>query len=139
MVQERTDLGNRVRTLYDTDPDRDVYETLALEVDGLYRLVVRHAHTAANTAISVYPVGFMSDLLAVRAKLAHGAPISWRWHAEQFRRQWRNRNYWNGFLAEVDYPPSGLIHTMCGRGWTRRRAARNLGYQLWLDNSNQRG
>lgn len=89
---------------------------------------------AQETAVSVYPVGFMSDLLAVRARLVHGAPISWRWRIEQFRRSWRRRSYWNGFLAEVDYPPAGLTHTRCGHGWTRRRAARDLGYALWKDN-----
>lgn len=82
--------------------------------------------------ISVYPVGVMSVLLTLR----HSPPSHWnlRWHARNFRTHWRRRSYWNGFLAEVDYPPAGLIHTTCGKGWTRRSAARDLGLQLWKDN-----
>lgn len=134
MTEKPTEVGNAIRKLYDTDPDRGVYEGIALQVDDLWRRVQKHRETAENTAISVYPVGFMSGLLAVRARLRHRAPIAWRWHAANFRRQWRNPNYWNGFLAEVDYPPEGLTHTMCGRGWTRQRAAENLGRRLWEDN-----
>lgn len=88
--------------------------------------------TTQRTTISVYPVGFMSVLLRFR----HGSPKRWnlRWVARDIRTHWRRRSYWNGFLAEVDYPPAGLLHTRCGKGWTRKAAVRDLGIQLWKDN-----
>ena len=133
--QKPTEIGDAIRKLYDTDPDRDAYEGIALQVDGLWEYAKRHKEIAENTAISVYPVGFMVTLLSLRAAILHRpAVFVWRFHLRTFRQMWRNRNYWNGFLAEVDYPPAGLTHTMCGRGWTRRAAARSLGLRLWKDN-----
>lgn len=139
MTEDRTELGNRVRELRHI-ADLEEHENVALEVDGTVRYALRTSETAQNTAISVYPVGFMSEVLALRAALRRKAGASsvktfvWRWHLRRFREQWRKRAYWNGFLAEVDYPPEGLTHNRCGRGWTRRAAARDLGYQLWIDN-----
>ena len=135
-MSEQTDLGDRVREMKNEVQAEEDIETLALEVDGLYRWAARAHETARNTAISVYPVGMMAMLLSLRSAITHRSLgyFTWRWHARGFARDWRNRNYWNGFLAEVDYPPAGLTHTRCGRGWTRRRAARSLGLQLWKDN-----
>ena len=136
---EHTDLGDRVRVLYDTDPDRDVYETLALEVDGLYRHALREQDAALERSISVYRVGLFSDLWFAWADLRRG-PRDRKWwriknRLRQVARSWRRRSYWNGFLAEVNYPPAGLKHLTCGRGWTRRAAARDLGLKLWKDNA----
>jgi len=134
MTDEHTDLGDRVRELKNVVRTEESIETLALEIDGLYRYAARHQYIAENTAISVYPVGILQHALQIWHRKKAGQAANWRWHAGMFRQQWRNRNYWNGFLAEVDYPPAGLTHTMCGRGWTRRAAARDLGYKLWKDN-----
>jgi hypothetical protein len=135
--EEHTDLGVRIRELKDAVRTEAGIETLALEVDGLYRYAARHQEIAANTAISVYPVGILLHARQLWHRGLAGQPLNIRWHVQMFCQMWRNRNYWNGFLAEVDYPPAGLTHTVCGRGWTRRRAARDLGYKLWLDNKKE--
>lgn len=88
--------------------------------------------------ITVYPVGILWDLLHLRVRLPR-QPRGHRWRflravVRQMLRQARRRSYWNGYLAEVNYPPAGIITTRCGSGWTKRRAARDLGLQLWLDN-----
>lgn len=96
------------------------------------------------TEIEVYPVGVLLDLRNLRRKLRHPGHGMTRWRelraaARWFRRSWRRRSYWNGYLAEVHYPPAGLTHRRAGRGWTRRAAARSLGLRLWEDNRRQAG
>lgn len=72
-------------------------------------------------AADVYPVGVLSDLRRARSALRHrGIREAWRTLHYGFRRHWRSRNAWNGYLAEVD----GISH--CGHGWTRKRALRSL-------------
>ncbi len=84
--------------------------------------------------ISIYPVGFYGDLRSLRVLLQmknwSGARDRLRW----MTRSWHRRSYWNGYLAEVDYP-TALIHRTCGHGWTRRRALSSLGRHLGADNS----
>ncbi len=86
--------------------------------------------------IIVYPVGLFLDVARLRSVGISQIRIGLGYFMRQIkRRNWRAvRNYFNGFLAEVNYPPSGLRHTCCGKGWTRKAAARDLGYRLWLDN-----
>ena len=87
--------------------------------------------TTEATRVTVYPVGFFADLRRFR----HHRSV--RTLARNVVRGARRRNYWNGYLAEVDYPGT-LPHTRCGRGWTRRSAARSLGLRLWLDSERTR-
>lgn len=74
--------------------------------------------------ITVYPVGLFSDLK--RRRIRSGL--------RYLRRQaeagnWRAvGNYFNGYLAEVQY--SSMRHFRCGHGWTRRRALSDLGRHL---------
>lgn len=79
-----------------------------------------------KTGIETYPVGLFRDLQQHR--LRYGiAYLNSRVKA----RNWRAvRNYFNGYLAEWHYPPEGMQHTHCGRGWTRRAALRRLGAHI---------
>ncbi|QDK01957.1 hypothetical protein SEA_VIBAKI_77 [Arthrobacter phage Vibaki] len=77
--------------------------------------------------ISTYPVGLLRDLKQ-RRKLRTGFGYL-RYQIE--RRNWRAvRNYFNGYLAEWHYPPEGMLHHRCGKGWTRRAALRDLGRHI---------
>jgi hypothetical protein len=97
-----------------------------------------------RTRISVYPVGVLSCLLQAVRALRHGRPdlarqqvrIEARYlRGQTQRKNWRAvRQSFNGYLAEIDYPPTGLNFTRCGTGWTRRRAVRSLGQRLAEDN-----
>lgn len=94
---------------------------------------------SAPTEIEVYSVGLLFDLKHLHAALRHPAHgMTRRNHLRAFGRRvagsWRRRSYWNGYLAEVHYPPAGLMHRTCGTGWTRKAAARSLGLRLWEDN-----
>lgn len=96
------------------------------------------------TEIEVYPVGLLSDLRHLRGVLRHPSHgMNRRKHLRAFGRRvtssWRRRSYWNGYLAEVHCPPAGLMHRRCGRGWTKRAAARSLGLRLWEDNRREAG
>ncbi len=76
--------------------------------------------------IEAYPVGLFLDIK--RRRLRTGI----RYVVEQARRRnWRAvRNYFNGYLAEWHYCPPGVAHTRCGKGWTKRRALRDLGRHI---------
>lgn len=83
-----------------------------------------------RTRISVYPVGLLADVK--HRKITYGLRYV---RDRATERNWRAvRNYFNGYLAEVDCPPAGLRHTRCGRGWTRRAALSSLGRHLGDDN-----
>lgn len=93
-----------------------------------------------RTTIDIYPVGLLADLKhfrhpATRGRLRRGLSYL----RERARdRNWRAvRSYFNGYLAEVNYPPEELRHTLCGRGWTKRAAASSLGRRLYADNRGQ--
>lgn len=74
--------------------------------------------------ITIYPVGLFSDLK--RRRLRSG--IRYLWHQAQ-RGKWRAvGNYFNGYLAEVQY--SSMHHFRAGHGWTKRRALSDLGRHL---------
>jgi hypothetical protein len=74
--------------------------------------------------IIVYPVGLFSDLK--RRRLRSG--IRYLWYQAR-RGKWRAvGNYFNGYLAEVQY--SSMHHYRCGHGWTKRRALSDLGRHL---------
>ena len=76
--------------------------------------------------IETYPVGLFRDLQ--QRRLRYGITYLKR-HVKA--RNWRAvRNYFNGYLAEWHYPPEGMQHTHCGRGWTRRAALRRLGAHI---------
>lgn len=79
-----------------------------------------------NPGIETYPVGLFRDLQ--QRRLRYGiAYLKSRVKA----RNWRAvRSYFNGYLAEWHYPPEGMQHTHCGRGWTRRAALRRLGAHI---------
>ena len=68
--------------------------------------------------VRIYPVGLFRDLIALRTRRFTARTFT-RW----FRRSWRRRSYWNGYLAEH---VGNLPHTRAGHGWTKRRALRDL-------------
>ena len=84
--------------------------------------------------ISVYPVGFYRDLKQLRRAFQLKDWLGVRHRVRWITRSWRMRSYWNGYLAEVDYP-TALLHRTCGHGWTKRRALSSLGRHLGADNS----
>lgn len=86
--------------------------------------------------ISVYPVGLFRDIRDIwvdRHGTVAGSRARMRHRLHWIARSWRKRSYWNGYLAEVNYP-GRLKHTTCGKGWTRKSAARDLGFRLWKEN-----
>lgn len=91
---------------------------------------------AEKHGIETYRVGFFHDLHILRRRLVN--PGGWwgnrrdgiRAFARNFARSWRRRSYWNGYLAEWHYCPVGVMHSRCGRGWTRRAALRRLGEHI---------
>lgn len=100
--------------------------------------------TDDRTTIDVYPVGVLSALRRARGYMRRDRKdlalrtLRQEWdllHRQISKRDWHNlRQSFNGYLAEVNYPPDGLRHNRCGRGWTKRRAMRSLGERLAADN-----
>ena len=91
---------------------------------------------AETTRVSVYRVGVLHDGYLAYTHAKNGrlgeargrvrASLRYLLHVLRSRR-WRSlRNAFNGYLAEVDYPPIWLAHERCGRGWTRAAARRSL-------------
>ena len=90
-----------------------------------------------DPTIDVYPVGALAELqclarvISLRRELREqfGDQRLMREHLTctvyAFRRGWRRKGFWNGYLAE---PRSwdGWRRTRCGSGWTRRRALESL-------------
>lgn len=70
------------------------------------------------SGISIYPVGVLAAWKHRRLR------SQYVYLKVQVRaRNWRAvRNAFNGYLAEWDYPPEGVKHYRCGRGWTKRAA-----------------
>jgi hypothetical protein len=95
-------------------------------------LAEENARLRERSTISVYPVGLLSDIKRRRV---------WRgirgYLIPQIQdRNWRAvKNYFNGYLAEIDYPPVTLNFFRCGKGWTRRAALSSLGRRLGADNA----
>lgn len=88
-----------------------------------------------HVGIETYPVGLFADIK--HRRLRAGLRYVWR---QARARNWRNvRNYCNGYLAEWAYPPEGLNHYRCGKGWTRRAALRSLGRHIVAQNLMQTG
>lgn len=87
-----------------------------------------------QTTISIYPVGLVAAWK--HRRMPGHLRRELRRELELLRRrQWRTlRQSLNGYLAEINYPPTELAHRRCGRGWTKRRAASSLGRQLAADN-----
>jgi hypothetical protein len=90
-----------------------------------------------RSGIETYRVGLFADLFALRINRslrrregAGSQRYPWRWFLASFRRSWRRRSYWNGYLAEWHYCPVGVMHSRAGRGWTRRAALRRLGAHI---------
>lgn len=79
-----------------------------------------------TSGISIYPVGVLAAWKHRRLRSHYG------YLKAQVRAQnWREvRNAFNGYLAEWDYPPEGVKHYRCGRGWTKRAALNDLGKHL---------
>ena len=90
--------------------------------------------SADRSEITTYPVGLLSDIKRRRVRqglrYALGRAKDGNWRAV--------RNYFNGYLAEWDYPPAGMRHYRCGRGWTRRAAIRRLGIHIAQSNLAER-
>jgi hypothetical protein len=86
---------------------------------------VKHGGYAGD-GVDVYPVGLLHDLRLAWGTVRH-VPSRAGWALGKlgrgFGRGWRNRSYWNGYLAE---PTVEGQWTRCGHGWTRRRALRDL-------------
>ena len=83
--------------------------------------------------IETYPVGLLADLKQHRHR--RGAAYLRR---QIEARNWRAvRNYFNGYLAEWHYPPEGMNHLRCGKGWTRAAARRSLGRRIVKANLTQ--
>lgn len=92
----------------------------------------------SESGIETYPVGLYSDLK--RGRVWRGGRFYlWR---QAKRGNWRAvRSYFNGYLAEWHYPPTddAFRHPrMCGRGWTRKAALRDLGQKIVSANLHQR-
>lgn len=82
--------------------------------------------------ISTYRVGLFADLKNRRTIRSMRGRV-WN-HAKSGN--WRAvRNYFNGYLAEWHYPPSGVAYYRCGKGWTRKAAIRKLGIHIAESNS----
>jgi hypothetical protein len=80
-----------------------------------------------QSGIEIYPVGALADWKHGRLRLG---VRNYLWYQIQ-RRNWRAvRSYFNGYLAEWDYPPEGMKHYRCGRGWTKRAALRRFGVHI---------
>ncbi|MGW9637458.1 hypothetical protein [Nocardiopsis alba] len=88
----------------------------------------------APTAIDVYPVGVLADALTAYRWARAGHPreafVKLRYSARRIIEraragEWRSvRQAFNGYLAEPTPFPEGLKG--CGRGWTQKRAFRDL-------------
>lgn len=77
--------------------------------------------------IESYPVGLFSDIQRKRLRQGLRGYVLHQVH----NRNWRAvRNYFNGYLAEWHYPPEGVTHHRCGKGWTRKAAIRSLGRHI---------
>ena len=77
--------------------------------------------------IETYRVGLFSDIK--RKRVLRG--LKGYLIPQIKRKNWRAvRNYFNGYLAEWHYCPEGVVHSKCGKGWTRRAALRSLGRHL---------
>lgn len=88
--------------------------------------------------IEAYPVGFFQDLRRLRVNnhvVGRGRAFKnfWYW----FKRSYKRRSYWNGYLAEWHYPPEGMRHTQCGKGWTKKAAIRRLGKHIMEMNTKE--
>lgn len=79
-----------------------------------------------ESGISIYPVGVLAAWKQRRLR------YEWSYlKAQVKRRRWRSvRNSFNGYLAEWDFPPEGVKHYRCGRGWTKKAALNDLGKHL---------
>lgn len=76
--------------------------------------------------IEVYRVGLLRD---IKSRHLRGGMRYLRYQLAQ--RNWRAvRNYFNGYMAEWQFPPEGLIQHRCGTGWTRKAALRSYGRHL---------
>ena len=77
--------------------------------------------------ISTYRVGLLSDLKNRRKWRTIRGYLFYQIEMKNWRAV---RNYFNGYLAEWHYPPAGVVHYRCGRGWTRKAAIRRLGIHI---------
>jgi hypothetical protein len=85
-----------------------------------------------SSYISTYPVGLLADIK--HRKIRYG--LRHYLLGQIKRRNWRAvRNYFNGYLAEWNYPPEGMRHYRCGKGWTKRAALSDLGRHIVDSNS----
>ena len=102
-----------------------------------------------TSGIQTYAVGYLQAINGIlRLRLVRDLPYGDRIKARKYvtwqlqrelrgtRRHFANRdwhairNQFNGYLAEWDYPPEGMLHNRCGAGWTRRGAVRRLGTHI---------
>jgi hypothetical protein len=73
--------------------------------------------------VDIYPVGLLADLKHFRGHWwTRGRRYALSRLVRSFRRSWRRRSYWNGYLAEVELP----VASRCGHGWTKARARLDL-------------
>lgn len=90
--------------------------------------------------IETYRVGLFADWILMWFRLKH--PDDWqltRWDAvkrffDSWRRAWKRKNHYNGYLAEWHYVPDEILHLKAGKGWTRKAALRKLARNLVDDN-----
>lgn len=61
-----SEVGNAVRKLYDVDHDRDAYEGVALQVDGLWDMAQRARVQVQPTTHHIETVGESRDLQAIQ-------------------------------------------------------------------------
>lgn len=102
---------------------------------------MKHYLESSERPVDVYPVGFLRDALQVwrafrlRRQLPPGVVKSEaRKYARWFRRSWRRKSYWNGYLAEPTWPGDQSPQwRRCGSGWTKRRALRSLSRHTFWD------
>lgn len=85
--------------------------------------------------VDVYPVGLLADVLFL-ARTVRCAPKhvrqAWRKLRYGFRRSWRRRSYWNGYLAEptTDHARGGAAAT-AGRNSAHSGIWTGISPRLW--------
>lgn len=96
-----------------------------------YRAASPHGNEPSY--ISTYPVGLLKEL-----KTKHSRRSAWFYLRNQIKRKnWRavSKYIFSGYLAEWHYPPEGMVHYKCGKGWTRKAAIRRLGIHIAKTNA----
>lgn len=79
------------------------------------------------SGINVYPVGLFRDIRNF-GRFRYGLRYL---IGTITRKEWQaTRNYFNGYLAEWNYPSPEMQSLKAGRGWTKKAAVKRLGIMI---------